>query len=70
MIKILIMTMMISEHSLGGRPEAAGGGQPPPAAGKHGRDPAQPRGDGHQVSSQHYCISMYVLCHNINNELQ
>ena len=40
----------MSEHGLGGRPEAAGGGQPPPAAGQHGRDPAQPRGDGHQVS--------------------
>ena len=43
------MTMTMSEHGLGGRPEAAGGGQSSPAAGQHGRDPAQPRGDGHQV---------------------
>ena len=50
MILILIITMTMSEHSLGGRPEAAGGGQSPAAAGQHGRDPAQPRGDGHQVS--------------------
>ena len=39
----------MSEHSLRGRPEAAGGGQPQAAAGQHGRDPAQPRGDGGQV---------------------
>ena len=39
----------MSEHGLGGRPEAAGGGQSPTAACQHGRDPAQPRGDGRQV---------------------
>ena len=46
---IVIMTLLMSEHSLGGRPEAAGGGQPQAAAGQHGCDAAQPRGDGRQV---------------------
>ena len=46
---IIIMIMLMSEHGLGGRPEAAGGGQSPTAACQHGRDPAQPRGDGRQV---------------------
>ena len=46
---VMIMTLLMSEHSLRGRPEAAGGGQPQAAAGQHGRDPAQPRGDGGQV---------------------
>ena len=64
LIMIQIMTMMMSEHGLGGRPEAAGGGQPPPAAGQHGRDPAQPRGDGHQVSIA-VLVWMSYLYHNI-----
>ena len=51
-IKMMIMLLM-SEHGLGGRPEAAGGGQPPAAACQHGRDPAQPRGDGRQVRGGH-----------------
>ena len=49
MIIMIIMTLLMSEHSLRGRPEAAGGGQPQAAAGQHGCDPAQPRGDGCQV---------------------
>ena len=72
---LLIMTMTMSEHSLGGRPEAAGGGQPPPAAGQHGCDPAQPRGDGHQVSITGLIFMSYLfttmICkvQYINNEL-
>ena len=62
----MIMIMM-SEHGLGGRPEAASGGQSQAAACQHGRDTAQPRGDGSQVWS---LLSIFELKLSVNFKIR